>query len=91
MDREEVKELDTILFEVKKEIGKAIEKYVPMFSPHEGMSILNEEVDELWDEVKKKQPQNKEAMRKEAIQVAAMAVRFIYDICSENRDYGRKL
>lgn len=48
-------------------------------SPHEGYAVLLEEVYELWDEVRKSK-HDKELMRKEAIQVAAMAVRFIDEL-----------
>ncbi len=51
----------------------------PYHSPHEGMSILREEVDELWDEIKSDAPV--ERMREEAMHVAVVAVRFILDIC----------
>lgn len=50
---------------------------------HEMYAILLEEVDELWDVVKtnaKKNPQRSADMRKEAIQVAAMALRFIVEV-----------
>jgi len=53
-----------------------------MKSNHEGYAVILEELDELWDEIKKQHPNN-ELIRKEAIQVAAMAVRFILDRCSE--------
>jgi hypothetical protein len=49
-----------------------------MSSFHEGKAIIEEELDELWDEVKKKRP-SKKALRNEAVQLAAMAVRFILD------------
>ncbi len=54
-------------------------------SYHEGFAVLWEEVDELWDEVKASKPvsqgySNEKEMQKEAIQVAAMAMRFIYDL-----------
>ena len=61
----------------------------PMRSAHEGYAVILEELDELWDEVKKnpsKHPRLKEAMRSEAIQVAAMAVRFIIDVTIEGED-----
>lgn len=50
-----------------------------MNTPHEGYAVILEELDELWVEIKKKKPDTQE-MRKEAIQVAAMAVRFIEDL-----------
>lgn len=53
-------------------------------SAHEGFAVLKEEVDELWDHVKINQKKRDiEAMKKEAIQVAAMALRFCIDICNE--------
>ena len=47
-------------------------------STHEGYAVIKEEVDELWDEVKKNGPSK--ALREEAIQIAAMAIRFCMDI-----------
>lgn len=58
----------------------------PFNSAHEGYAVLLEEVDELWDHVKTNQKRRDlQAMRKEAIQVAAMALRFAADVCSEER------
>lgn len=55
-------------------------------SAHEGYAVLLEEVDELWDHVKTKQSKRDlAAMRKEAIQVAAMALRFAADGVDEGR------
>lgn len=52
-------------------------------SAHEAYAVLAEEVDELWDEVKGKTGKRSvEDLRKEAVQVAAMALRFIVDVCS---------
>jgi len=48
----------------------------------EGYAVIHEELDELWEEVKKKPTvQNKKLMREEAKQVAAMALRFMIDVC----------
>lgn len=64
------------------EIETACSKFPPFNSAHEGFAVLKEEVDELWAHVMKKQGErNIEAMRKEAVQVAAMAVRFCADVC----------
>jgi len=46
-------------------------------SSHEGWAVIREEVDELWEAVKGNDPAG---MKSEAIQVAAMALRFLYDI-----------
>jgi len=63
--------------------------YDPFNSAHEGWSIIFEEVDELWDHVKMKQSKRDIGeMRKEAIQTAAMAIRFALDVCNEER--GRR-
>jgi predicted oxidoreductase (fatty acid repression mutant protein) len=65
--------------EVTGELRRALALYPrPFNSPHEGYAILREEVDELWDEVKQRE-RSKVAMRKEAKQVAAMAIQFMMD------------
>lgn len=51
-------------------------------SPHEGYAIIKEELDELWDAIRKTKNQNErnEAMKKEAIQTGAMCLRFLMDL-----------
>ena len=69
------------LREVSFELSSAMKDYPPFSSAHEGYAILLEEVDELWDEVKKKpKDRDKEKMRAEAMQIAAMAIRFMEDL-----------
>lgn len=51
----------------------------PFNSAHEGFAVLLEEVDELWDEVKSREPDDAR-MRREAIQIAAVAIRFVEDV-----------
>lgn len=71
-----------IVWQIQEEYDRAIGKFPAFNSAHEGFAVLNEEVDELWDEVKKNpNSRNKKNLRKEAIQVAAMAIRFIKDCC----------
>lgn len=75
--------------EVLKELGRAQSKFPTMRSFHEGYAILLEEVEELWEEIKsseKKNPNRAKNIKNEAIQVAAMAVRFLIDLCSNEVD-----
>jgi len=65
-----------VVSDVVEEIQKSMIKYPLFNSPHEGYGVLLEELDELWDEVKKREPDLKN-MRAEAVQVAAMAMKFI--------------
>lgn len=82
-------ELHAVLGAVKTELDTACTAWPAMNSAHEGYGVLLEEVDELWEHVKTKQKnRDLDAMRKEAIQVAAMAVRFAIEVCNEKR--GRK-
>ena len=61
------------------EAAHACEKYPPFNSRHEGYAVILEELDELWLEAKKKNP-DKDLLRYEAIQVAAMALRFAAEL-----------
>jgi len=68
---------------VRVELRRAREKFPRFNSAHEGYAVILEEMDELWDEVMKKRvARSKSVMREEAIQIAAMAVRFMVDVCS---------
>jgi hypothetical protein len=74
--------MSDVIQEVADELASARRKHRPMHGAHEGYAVLLEELDELWDEIKKKNP-DKVAMRAEALQVAAMAVRFVEDVCGD--------
>lgn len=72
-----------------KEMEKAQANWPAFNSAHEGFAVLKEEVDELWEHVKTNQKKRDiEAMYKEAIRVAAMAMRFAQEVCNE--EVGRK-
>jgi len=74
--------IDSIVDEVKMEMKRAVGLHGPMRGPHEGYAVLLEEVDEVWDLVKGYPKRaTKAKMRNEMVQVAAMALRFIYDVC----------
>jgi hypothetical protein len=70
------------LEKVVVELSAAQLKFPPFNSAHEGYAIIKEELDELWDEVRTNQTTagRNERMAKEALQVAAMAMRFIIDL-----------
>ena len=75
-----------IIADIDMEFKRAVSLHPKFNSRHEGYAILLEEVDELWEEIKKnhsKRPEAKAAQRKEAVQVGAMSMRFIYDCCEE--------
>ena len=71
------------------EASGAAAKWPPFNSAHEGLAVIMEEFDELkahvWTNQKKR---DLDAMRAEAVQLAAMAMRFVADICDGGR--GRK-
>jgi NTP pyrophosphatase (non-canonical NTP hydrolase) len=66
------------MLDIADEYKKATSKFGVFHNTHEGYAILKEEVDELWDAIKTNAPQAE--IRKEAIQVAAMAIRFLCDL-----------
>ena len=72
--------IDLVLNLVRVELVAAMAKFPKFNSSHEGFAVLQEEVDELWTEVKANR--TAEAFD-EAIQVAAMAIRFILDVGRE--------
>ncbi len=58
------------------ELKRARTKFHDFASAHEGYAVLLEELDEMWNAIKMN---DIEHARKEAIQVGAMAMRFIQD------------
>ena len=78
---------DIAVTEVVAEFHRAADKHPRFNSAHEGFAVILEEVDELKAEVWKggSVPRDRDAMRKEAVQVAAMALRFVTDVCSEKK------
>jgi NTP pyrophosphatase (non-canonical NTP hydrolase) len=66
-----------MLWDVAAELDSA-SKWPGFNSAHEGYGVLAEEFDELWEHVKVNQKRRDlTAMRAEAIQVAAMALKFV--------------
>jgi len=88
---------------VRAELLRARAKYPNFHSSHEGHSLIREELEELWDLVKEDHSTRPSEfyvrddkslrsyrfhMRAECVQIAAMAIRFIEDLCEENEDAG---
>jgi hypothetical protein len=69
--------LSRILDDVGEEVLRAEAKFAPFNSAHEGYAVIAEELDELWSAVK---TDDRAQARAEAVQVAAMAVRFLRDV-----------
>ncbi len=64
---------------IEDELWSARRKFPEIRNVHEGYAVILEELDEFWDEVRKKKPDHT-AMRKELIQAAAMCHRVIEDV-----------
>lgn len=72
---------------VTLELSRARSKFEPMHTAHEAYAVILEEVDELWNMVKKKQSQRSPAaMLAELVQIAAMAERMVDDLGLMNCD-----
>lgn len=69
---------EVIVEAVRDELLDATESFGRFASYHEGIAIIREEFDELWDEIKG--GQNPVQLFIEAKQLAAMAIRFIMDL-----------
>ncbi len=63
------------------ELRRATKKFGSFHNSHEGYAVLLEEVDELWDDIK---ANNLYKSCDEAIQVAAMAIRYLVDLMPDD-------
>lgn len=78
-----------IINAIEDEVTRARENWPRFHNAHEGFAVLLEEVEELKSHVFTNQKRRDlRAMQIEAIQVAAMAVRFASEVCDEVN--GRK-
>jgi len=66
---------------ILEEYHRAISKHAPFNSCHEGYAVIKEELDELWDLVRKSRDRiSRQGMTIEAMQVGAMAFRFLIEL-----------
>lgn len=73
---------DEAMVFIRSELVRAQAKFPGFHSGHEGWAVIREELDELWDAIKANDPTHASY---EAVQVAAMALRFLVD-CSDRDD-----
>lgn len=64
---------------VAGELRTAVGRFPPFSSPHEGYAVILEELEELWEHVRCNTGRTLTA-RHEAIQLAAMAARYIAEL-----------
>jgi hypothetical protein len=69
-----------VLRDVERELVRAMRDFAPMHSAHEGHAVIREEFEELWEHVRANTGTTR-AARAEAVQLAAMAVRYVLDVC----------
>lgn len=86
----------SVYYEIAAELAKAEANNAPMNSAHEGLAVIHEEYTELQNWVyMKRAKRDIGAMKAEAIQIAAMAIRFIKDVCKDpeniNEEYRNSL
>jgi hypothetical protein len=70
---------------LEDELDSARRTFPDFHNGHEGYAVIREEVDELWDGVKQKGT-SRYALAREALQVAAMGLRFIEDLYGDEID-----
>lgn len=73
-------QIQTVIGKLVRELARATENHGPIASKHEGYSLILEELDEAWDEIKLRET-DRTALTNKLIQVAAMALRTILDVC----------
>lgn len=78
----DVEKLNMVTSDIIKEVLRAKTLFPNNFvNQHEAYAVILEEVDELWDEIKKNQKNyDIDAQRKEATQAAAMLVRLLVEL-----------
>lgn len=78
------------LADTREEYASSLEKHGGFNSAHEGWAVLFEEVDELWDEVRKKRKDRSGGnMYLECKQIAAMALKFAIFVALPAKESGQ--
>jgi len=73
--------LDGTIQQVRDELLRAMALHAPMHSAHEAYAVILEELDEFWEQCRKRRSmRDEDNMRVELVQIAAMAIRAIHDL-----------
>ena len=79
--------ISSISEKLSKEFFDSINKHDAIFnSAHEGYAVIKEELEELWDGIKKDDWDN---IEEEAVQVGAMAMKLLYSLPVILRKYKK--
>lgn len=76
--------VQALAMEIAEEVMRATSIHGPLHSPHEGISVIREEVEELWEHVRADTGRCADA-RTEAIQIAAMGMKYALNLCKTDR------
>jgi hypothetical protein len=83
MTTDDLIRLDAALAEIRAEVIRARSLHKPFNSPHEAYAILQEEVDEYWDDVKR---DRRVPAAAEAVQVGAVAARIVMEFVDPSHE-----
>ncbi len=71
---------EQVVEELFNEMKRGVMRYKSYKSLHEAYAVIKEELDELWEEIKKKpNQQSDEAILRESLHVAATALRLVLE------------
>jgi hypothetical protein len=81
MTKETEASIEIALIEVRAELVAAMENFPPFRSAHEGVAIIDEEMQEFKEAAYWPHKFPDMAEETEATQLAAMAIRYLVDVC----------
>ena len=85
LNRDELAYRASLVTEIYRELDRAMSEYGPFHSAHEGYAVLLEELDEVWDEIKK---DDSKRAREELVQVGAMVLKLLRFLDTDRREAG---
>ena len=77
MYKEQLSSVEDVVFGLVADEFIRARKFKPFNSEHEGYAVILEEMDELWDGIKNNKRTTQLERMEEAVQIAAMAVKYV--------------